>query len=54
MTGCFMMREEIKFMYLWMSEEVILRYLKSEIRGQWWYKPSIPALGKQRQADFLV
>ena len=27
------------------------RYKKTEIAGQWWCIPLIPALGRQRQAD---
>jgi hypothetical protein len=27
-------------------------FKKGEVAGQWWCKPLIPALGRQRQADF--
>jgi hypothetical protein len=26
--------------------------LRKKVAGQWWHRPLIPALGRQRQADF--
>jgi hypothetical protein len=31
-----------------------VRNKKCELAGQWWSTPLIPALGRQRQADFCV
>jgi hypothetical protein len=33
---------------------MLLTNLLIQIKGVWWHTPLIPALGKQRQADFWV
>jgi hypothetical protein len=33
-------------------KEISFRKYKIFLAGQWWHMPLIPALGRQRQADF--
>jgi hypothetical protein len=34
------------------TKYIILYILKKKVAGRWWHTPSIPALGRQRKADF--
>jgi hypothetical protein len=42
------------FIYMWLicGMEYFLVVIKKSLAGQWWYAPLLPALGRQRQADF--
>jgi hypothetical protein len=45
-------QEKIIYIYIYLTIGVDGLFKKQGKAGRWWHTPLIPALGRQRQADF--